>query len=644
MSLLEVHGLKKAFGITELFHDVNFRVDKGERVGFVGANGAGKTTLMKCLLGQMEYDDGSVHFDTASTLGYVEQQAALGTGTLYEEFRTAFSDIEALAAKKQRLEEKITHGADEETMAEYSRVVERFEHMEGYDYESRIRRIAFGLGFTDDDFKRNIEYLSGGQKTRVCLAKALLREPELLFLDEPTNHLDIGMIEWLEGFLASYPGGVLMISHDRFFLDRVATKVIELEHQTVTAYDGNYSYYIKVKEARRAALESAYEKQQEHIRETEEYIRRYKAGIKSKQARGRQSQLNRLERIVLPPEKAQFNYFAFHPPAECAERVAELDEISAIFGEHTVFSKLSMLIRRGDGVAVVGPNGAGKTTLLRILMGELDSPTGQVKIGSRVKVGYFSQQHEGLNMERTVLEEIQYEYDLDEEQARRCLGAFLFHGDEVLRIIGELSGGEQSRLAFLKLMMTGANFLVLDEPTNHLDIPAKEAVEEALMAFPGTFLVVSHDRYFLDKVANCTMELENGKLTEYGGNYSYYREKKAELEADAAERAAEEAAKHPVKQAEKKPQEKEIQPEPPRAPEKSKYAGLSDEKRADMLLRAEAEIAMAEAELKMLEHEMNDPAIQSDPEKSAQIAADYAAKEKEIEQRYEDWGELSGET
>ncbi|MCR5559097.1 MAG: ATP-binding cassette domain-containing protein [Schwartzia sp.] len=644
MSLLEVQGLKKAFGINELFHDVNFRVDKGERVGFVGANGAGKTTLMRSLLGQIEYDGGSVHTDTAAAVGYVEQQASLGTGTLYEEFRTAFSDIEALAEKKRRLEETIAHGADEETMVEYSRVVERFEHMEGYDYESRIRRIAFGLGFTDEDFKRDIEHLSGGQKTRVCLAKALLREPELLFLDEPTNHLDIGMIEWLEGFLSSYPGGVLMISHDRFFLDKVATKIIELENQTVTTYDGNYSYYIKVKEARRAALESAYEKQQEHIRETEEYIRRYKAGIKSKQARGRQSQLNRLERIVLPAEKARFNYFAFHPPAECAERVAELDEISAVFGDNTVFSKLSMLVRRGDGVAVVGPNGAGKTTLLRILMGELESPTGSVKIGSRVKIGYFSQQHEGLNMDRTVLEEIEYEYDLDEEQARKYLGAFLFRGDEVLRIIGDLSGGEQARLAFLKLMMTGANFLVLDEPTNHLDIPAKEAVEEALMAFPGTFLVVSHDRYFLDKVTNSTMELENGQLTEYNGNYSYYREKKAQLEADEAERIAEEAARHPQKMPEVKKEEKTVPAkETQKTAAKSKYAGLSDEKRADMLLRAEAEIAMAEAELKMLEHEMNDPEVQSDPEKSAKIAEAYAAKEKEIEKRYEDWGELSGD-
>ena len=639
MSMLRVNGLAKAFGIMELFHDVQFSVARGERVGFVGANGAGKTTLMRCLLGQEEYDAGSVQFDSAATVGYVEQQAQLGTGTLYDEFRQAFQDIIDLGERKRAMEKEIAHGADEETMAAYSRLVERFEHLEGYDDESRIRRIAFGLGFTDEDFQRSVAHLSGGQKTRVCLAKALLREPDFLFLDEPTNHLDIGMIEWLEGFLTSYRGGVLLISHDRFFLDRVATRIVELENHTVTSYEGNYSYFLRVKTDRRAALESAWAKQQEHIKATEEYIRRYKAGIKSKQARGRQSQLNRLERIVLPPEAASFDFFAFHAPTECAQRVAELEDVSVAFGEHTVFAHLSLLVRNGDGVAIVGPNGAGKTTLLRLLVGELESPTGRVKLGSRVKIGYFSQQHEGLHMENTVLDEILYEFGCDEEQGRKYLGAFLFRGDDVYRRIGDLSGGEQSRLAFLKLMLTGANFLVLDEPTNHLDIPAKEAVEEALMAFPGTFIVVSHDRYFLDKVSNCTMELEHGKLTEYGGNYSYYREKKAEAAAAAAEEAAEKAARLPAKPAAAKPVA--AGHEHTESAERSVAANLSEAKREEMAARAEAEIAMAEAELRMLEHEMNDPALQSDPEKSQEIAAAYAAKEQEIAERYDRWAQIT---
>lgn len=639
MSLLRVQGLKKSFGILDLFADVNFTVKSGERVGFVGANGAGKTTLMRCLLGQEETDGGTVGFDSAATIGYVEQQAELTGVTLYDEFMTAFDDITALARKKQAMEQAIAAG-DKSALEDYGRLLDRFEHLEGYDFEARIKKVAFGLGFTEEELQRETAHLSGGQRTRVVLAKALLREPDFLFLDEPTNHLDISMIEWLEEFLNAYTGGVLLISHDRYFLDKVATKIIDLDNKQITVYEGNYSYFAKVKADRRAALESAYAKQQEHIKKTEEYIRRFRAGIKSKQARGRQSQLNRLERIVLPPEAAKFNYFAFNPPAECADRVAELEEVSAVFGEQHIFDKLSLLVRRGDGVAIVGPNGAGKTTMLRLILGELNSPTGRIKIGNRVKTGYFSQHHEDLHMERSALAEIQYEFDLDEEQARGCLGAFLFHGDEVLRRIGDMSGGEQARLAFLKLMLTGANFLVLDEPTNHLDIPAKEAVEEALMAFPGTFIVVSHDRYFLDRVANFTVELEAGVLTEYEGDYSYYKEKKALLAKEAAEEAAYLASQKPIK-AEPEPEKKVAVPREHEAAKRNQFDALSDNKKQELLQRTEAEIAMYEAELKMLEHEMNDPAIQSDPAKSAQIAADYAAKEQELAAAYEKWEQLA---
>ncbi|SFT75681.1 ATP-binding cassette, subfamily F, member 3 [Selenomonas sp. GACV-9] len=654
MGILRVTGLKKAFGIDELFHDVNFEVGRGDRVGFVGANGAGKTTLMKILMGQEESDGGTIQLDSADTIGYVEQQADFGEGTLYDEFRRAFDDVIELGERKRALEKQIAVDHDEETMKAYSKVVEQFERLEGYDYESRIRRIAFGLGFTEAEFVKDVQHFSGGQKTRICLAKALLREPDFLFLDEPTNHLDIHMIEWLEGFLKSYQGGVLIISHDRYFLDKVATRIIELENKTVTSYEGNYTYFMKVKTQRRAALQSAYEKQQEHIRKTEEYIRKYKAGIKSKQARGRQSQLNRLERIVLPPSEASFNYFALNTPPECAQRVAELEDISFSFGAQPIFEHISLLIRNGDGVALVGPNGAGKTTLLRVLVGEIETAAGRVKIGSRVKIGYFSQQHEGLHMENTVLDEIMYEYGIDEEQARKYLGAFLFHGDEVLRRIGDLSGGEQSRVAFLKLMLTGANFLVLDEPTNHLDIPAREAVEEALMAYPGTFLAVSHDRYFLDKVANCTLELEDGKLTEYMGNYSYYLMKKELAAAEAEEERLEaekaqkikatrekekqaKAARREGSQAEAAVRDQEAR----RQAELGRIQSMSDAKRTEMIQRAEAEIAMAEAELKGLEYQMNDPAVQADPVKSQEIAEAYAAKEQEIEQRYEKWERLT---
>ena len=647
MGKLRVQGLAKSFGIDVLFHDVNFEIARGEKFGFVGANGAGKTTLLRCLLGLEEADAGTVSLDTGAAVGYVEQQADFGNGTLYEEFKRAFEDIVELGKRKGQMEQAIGVSPDEETLAEYGKVVERFESLGGYDYESRIRRIAFGLGFSEEDFRKPVQQFSGGQKTRICLVKALLREPDFLFLDEPTNHLDIRMTEWLEDFLKTYSGGVLLISHDRYFLDKVATHILELSGETVTTYGGNYTYFMKVRTERRAALQSAYEKQQEHIRKTEEYIRRYKAGIKAKQARGRQSQLNRLERIVLPPEAASFSYFAFNPPAECAQRVAELEDVSVAFGREQVFRDVSLLIRRGDGVALVGANGAGKTTLLRVLVGELAPQSGRVKIGSRVKIGYFSQQHEGLHPENTVLDEIIYEYGMAEEQARKYLGAFLFHGDEVLRRIGSLSGGEQSRLAFLKLMLTGANFLVLDEPTNHLDIPAREAVEEALMAYPGTFLAVSHDRYFLDKVANCTLELSGGTLTEYAGGYSYYlARKQAEAEAQAEARAeAEVEAQHVAGN-------RKAQPAPlPKAERFGKIAepkaalgriqSMGEAKRTELIQRAEAEIAMAEAELKGLEFEMNNPAVQADPEQSQAIAEAYAAKEQEIEERYAKWEQLT---
>ena len=648
MGTIKVAGLSKAYGIDELFNDVSFEIKRGDRVGFVGANGAGKSTLMRCVLGMEEYDKGAISRDSADTIGYVEQQADLEiSGTLYDELKSAFSDVTALEAAKETMEAELAGDHDEEKLAQYGRIVERFEHMGGYDFESNIRRAAFGLGFSEEDLQRPVEHFSGGQRTRVGLAKALLREPDFLFLDEPTNHLDIEMIEWLEGFLQGYTGGVLIISHDRFFLDKVTNRIFELENKQLTAYDGNYSHYMKVREQRRAAQLSAYEKQQEYIKKTEEYIRRYKAGIKSKQARGRQSQLNRLERIIKLADTAAFNYFAFNPPAECAQRVAELEDISYRFPDRTLFEHVDLLIRKGDGVAIVGPNGAGKTTLLRLLVGELESPTGRLKIGSRVKIGYFSQQHEGLHMERSLLDEMLYEYGLDEEQARRYLGAFLFRGDEVLRQIGELSGGEQSRLAFLKLMLTGANFLILDEPTNHLDIPAKEAVEEALSTFPGTYITVSHDRYFLDKVANCVLELSNGKLTEYDGNYSYYREKKDEELKEAA-KIAETGLQHesigkknatkalPVTATKEKHDEDQRENVARRGAIKS----MSDDKRAQLVHRAEAQIATIEMDLKNLELTMNSPQIQADPVQSMEIAQEYEAKTRELDEWYEKWEQL----
>lgn len=642
---MKVAGLSKSFGARTLFQNVSFEVKKGARVGLVGANGAGKTTLFRVLLGEEEPDGGDVCFD-GETVGYVEQQAEAGEGTLYEEIRAAFTDVIAIDEERCALELRIEQEHTETLLGRYARLTEAYERLGGYEMEARIRKVAYGLGFSDEEMAKEARAFSGGQRTRIALAKALVREPDILFLDEPTNHLDIERIEWLEDFLSSYRGGVLIISHDRFFLDRVATEIVELAHETATHYDGNYTRFLSIREARRKSLLSAYEKQQEHIRKTEAYIRRYRAGVKAKQARGRESRLKRLPRITLPADAATFNYFAFHPPAMSADRVAELEDVAAGYGGAPVFQHVALTIRRGDGLAVVGANGAGKTTLLKTMLGELPPLAGRVRIGSRVRIGYFSQQHEGLHLERTLVGELNAEFGIDEEQARKYLGAFLFTGDEVFRQIGELSGGEKARLAFLLLMLTGANFLVLDEPTNHLDIPAKEAVEEALMAFPGTFICVSHDRYFLDKVANRTAEIEDGKITLYEGGYSYYRMKKAEAEeARQAEnetgepdaRAREERERHTRTER----QVRGMEPRAPKQEEKSRRtSGMSEAKIEEMRARVEAEIAMNEAELKGIEYEMNRPEAQADPEKSAEIAELYRQKEEELVRRYEKWETL----
>lgn len=627
MGVLRVAGLTKAFGMEILFTDVSFELRRGDKVGLIGANGTGKTTLLRCLLGFASADSGQVSLPSGETIGYVEQDAGMGDNTFYQELASAYGDVLSWQADMRRLEKAISDERDESAQAllldEYAKVVDKFERGGGYEYENTIRRVAFGLGFTDEDFNRTLGSFSGGQKTRICLARALLRQPDFLFLDEPTNHLDVGMVEWLEEFLKGYPGGVLIISHDRYFLDKVVDRILELESGTLSSYSGNYSQYLVQKEERLTALTSAFEKQQTFIAKTQAFIDRYRAGVKSKQARGREKRLARMERLVLPPEVSRFDFFGFNPPMECADRVAELDKAAAAYDDKVIFKDVSLLVRRGDGVALIGPNGAGKTTLLKLLTGDLEPIAGRVKIGSRVKVGYFSQEHEGLNNDNRILDELNQDFGLSEERSRHYLGAFLFQGDDVYKIIRDLSGGEKARLAMLKLMLTGANFLILDEPTNHLDIPAKEAVEEAIMSFPGTFLAVSHDRYFLDKVANCVIELDKGQLVEYTGNYSYYREKKvAEEKVAAAEKAAVQPAAATKKPAQPRQRKQDTERQ---------------------LKKLEAEIAGLEAAVSAMEIKLSDPAVHANPAESKALADEYAGLQAELETKYEEWMKATGE-
>ncbi len=627
MGILRATDLTKSFGIETVFSGISFELRRGDKLGLIGANGAGKSTLMRCMLGLEAVDSGRVGIPEGETIGYVEQDASLGQGTLYDELSAAWQDVMQWQHDMARLEKEIAqekdHVRQQVLIKQYGRITEKFERGGGYEYENIIRRVASGLGFTGGDLDRPISAFSGGQKTRISLAKALARRPDFLFLDEPTNHLDITMVEWLEEYLKDYSGGVLIISHDRYFLDQVATGILELEQHRIDEYRGNYTRYLIQKAERVASHTAAYEKQQEYIAKTEAYIDRFRAGIKSKQARGRQSQLSRLERLAAPVQ-ADTLTFSFAALSECADRVAELEKVTAGYGDTTVFANLSLLIRKAEGVALIGPNGAGKTTLLKLLTGDLAPKAGRVKLGSRVKVGYFAQEHENLNSANRMLDEIMADFGLGEERARTLLGSFLFSGDDVYKVIGTLSGGEKARLALLKLMMTGANFLILDEPTNHLDIPAKEAVEEAILAFPGTFLTVSHDRYFLDKVADRVIELSEGKLADYVGNYSYYRDKKAANPVKA-----------PAK--EEKPAAKAAE---------NTSSGTAKPRKVDntrLIEKLELEITELEIMVKVAERQLNDPASHADLEASRALAEEYAATKEKLSSKYDKWLELTSQ-
>ena len=545
----------------------------------------------------------------------------------------AWKDVLYYKDKLAELARKLETSHDEELVAAYGRTEERFEYLGGYDYEATTRKILTGLGFSDADWDRDIHGFSGGQKVRINLAAAFVRHPDFLFLDEPTNHLDMGMLEWLEEYLRSYRGGILMVSHDRYFLDATTTGIIDLENHQTHTYRGNYTQFTKVKALNEEAQERAYEKQQEHIRETEEYIRKYKAGIKAKQARGRQSQLDRLERIEKPIHR-QSLHFQFEKPAECAEKVLDVMHVTSSYGEHVIFKDLTMHIKKGESVGLIGPNGAGKSTLLKLIVGDKRADGGFIQIGNRIKPGYYSQELDRLNSEYTVLEQIENDFDMGEREARNLLGMFLFRGDDVFKPVSLLSGGERARLTLLMLFLEKPNFLILDEPTNHLDIPTREIMEQALAAFGGTSLIVSHDRYFLDRVTTRILEMENGKLTEYLGNYSYYREKKKNLEEYERDRMEAESAassgkslpeKEPAKE---KKSERKAESKPAPAPRKP-----VDSRKMDNI---EMEIQRQEAMLKMLTVEMNQT-----PENYESIMSEYNQAKQKLEKLYNKWEEMA---
>lgn len=632
MERIRMIGLGKSFGVRQVFSNVSFEIKEGDRIALVGPNGAGKSTLLKCILGIEELDEGQVVMSPVASIGYLQQDVNLGDASLAEEIETAWEDVHALENKLQELTAYLeTHEASESDLQRLDYLQNRLEWLGGYDYEQKTKRIVYGLGFTDEDLYKPANAFSGGQKTRINLAKALVRSPDFLFLDEPTNHLDMEMLEWLEGYLSSYRGGILIVSHDRYFMDRIVTGVVELDHHKATTYRGNYSRYVAQREERLKADTIAYEKQQEYIKKTEEYIDKYRAGIKSKMARGRQSQLNRLERLEAPETSHSLD-FKFPPAAMSADKVLVLDHVSIGYKtDGPIIDDVSMVVRRGESVALIGPNGAGKSTMVKAIVGELFPTEGHIDIGNRVQVGYFSQEHEELHDRWQVVDEIINNYNFTEEKARNVLGSFLFKGDDVFKLVGDLSGGERARLALLKLFLQGDNFLILDEPTNHLDVPTREIVERALQQFGGTCFIISHDRYFLDQVSTRTLVLENKGITEYLGNYSYYKEKlKEQNDIATLTEHVEEVLKDKAKT-------------------ETKVVPLNDESKPKpntymvekQLAEVEEEIARLEATMKMYEVQLANPVVQQDLEEMANISKQLSDTESSLQALYEKWEHFS---
>ena len=634
MERIRMIGLGKSFGVRQVFSNVSFEIKEGDRIALVGPNGAGKSTLLKCILGIEELDEGQVVMSPVASIGYLQQDVNLGDASLAEEIETAWEDVHALENKLQELTTYLeSHEASESDLQRLDYLQNRLEWLGGYDYEQKTKRIVYGLGFTDEDLYKPANAFSGGQKTRINLAKALVRSPDFLFLDEPTNHLDMEMLEWLEGYLSSYRGGILIVSHDRYFMDRIVTGVVELDHHKATTYRGNYSRYVAQREERLKADTIAYEKQQEYIKKTEEYIDKYRAGIKSKMARGRQSQLNRLERLEAPETSHSLD-FKFPPAAMSADKVLVLDHVSIGYKkDDPIIDDVSVVVRRGESVALIGPNGAGKSTMVKAIVGELFPTEGHIDIGNRVQVGYFSQEHEELHDRWQVVDEIINNYNFTEEKARNVLGSFLFKGDDVFKLVGDLSGGERARLALLKLFLQGDNFLILDEPTNHLDVPTREIVERALQQFGGTCFIISHDRYFLDQVSTRTLVLENKGLTEYLGNYSYYKEKlKEQLDIAALTEVVEEVAKEDVKS-----EAKTISPSPSDEPKKKTNTYMVEKQLAEV----EEEIARLEATMKMYEVQLANPVVQQDLAEMENISKQLSDTESNLQKLYEKWEHFS---
>ena len=553
--ILSCSNICKSFGENDILKQVSFHIEDHEKAAIVGINGAGKSTLLKVLIGKLAADDGVVTWAKGASIGYLAQhQDLVGAETIYDALLEVKKPVIQMEARIRSLELEMKSASGDELeakLSEYSRLNHEFEMADGYSYQSEITGVLKGLGFTEDEFSKPITALSGGQKTRVSLGKLLLTKPDILLLDEPTNHLDMESIAWLETYLRNYSGAVIIVAHDRYFLDRVVTKIIELDMGHCTVFSGNYSAYSNKKAMLRDAAIRAYLNQQQEIRHQEAVIAKLKSFNREKsikRAESREKMLDKIDRLEKPVQTNDSMDIRLEPDVVSGNDVLTVTDLSKSFDTQTLFTNVDFEIKRGERVAVIGNNGTGKTTLLKIINGIIPADSGQIRLGSKVHIGYYDQEHQILHMDKTLFQEIQDTYpNMNNTQIRNTLAAFLFTGDDVFKLIRDLSGGERGRVSLAKLMLSDANFLLLDEPTNHLDITSKEILESALNRYTGTVLYVSHDRYFINRTATRILDLTNGSFINYIGNYDYYLEKKEDVEAAfAARQMAQTAANHPT--------------------------------------------------------------------------------------------------
>ena len=650
--LLQISNISKSFDGTDILSDCSFHIEENEKCALVGSNGTGKSTMLKIIAGRIAPDSGSISLKNGADIGYLAQQDAVDTGnTIIGELtlvKQSLIDEEAAIRQLEKDMKDATGRELEEMMDKYSRLTHHFEMNDGFSVRSEINGMIRGLGFAEEDKERSISTLSGGQKTRVALAKLLLRKPSLIMLDEPTNHLDLRSIEWLEGFLQSYKGAVLIVAHDRYFLDRIVTKVFEIENGKLSVFTGDYSTYAARKKELRDTQMKAYLNQQAEIAHQEQVIDKLKSFNREKsikRAESREKMLDKIERLDKPADTDDAMKLKITPSIISGRDVLSVSELSKGYDGMKLFEGVSFDIRRGERVAVIGDNGTGKTTLLKIITGNLEADNGSFSLGVNVKPGYYDQEHQVLHPDKTLFREISDDFPaMDNTKIRNTLAAFLFYGDDVFKQVSALSGGERGRLSLAKLMLGNANFLILDEPTNHLDITSKEILENALNEYEGTVLYVSHDRYFINRTATRILALEGGTFTGYPGNYDYYLEKRGVIGSydrpggSASSSADTGAGASAASSAGSGVSESKLSWQEQKAQEAEKR------KRQNRIKKAEEEISRIEERIDEINNEMADPAISTDVEKLTALSKEADELGTTLERLYEEWDSLQSET